>query len=544
MTAATADGVPAADDRATEGREPGAGRADGRAAVAGAVAAAAALGAGELVAGIGGTITGRPQSLVASVGVAFIDRAPGEVSAPAIDAFGTADKAALLVGIVAVCGGLGAVLGRLAPRHLGRAVAGFVAFAGLGIVAGWSDPLADRWLTAIAGAAAALAGVSTLVALQRAARVGSPLPPARRHLELPTDPASTRRGFFAWSGAAAAFAVTAAAAGRSLRRDDRVEQARAAVTLPEPEAGTLTAPDGLTEVDGLSPFITPNDDFYRIDTALIVPQIDPAGWQLEIGGLVERPVRFTYEEILAMPTVSETVTIACVSNEVGDDLVGNAVWQGVPLGALLERAGVRPEAEQLVGTSADGWTCGFPVEAALDGRTALLAVGMNGEPLPVRHGFPARVVVAGLYGYVSATKWVTRLDLTRWDDVDGYWIPRGWAKEAPIKTQSRIDVPRPGRTLDPGPTPIAGVAWAPTRGITEVEVQVDGGEWMPAELGPTASDESWVQWMLVWDAPPGPHTIRVRATDGDGRTQTAEVRPPAPDGATGWHTRQVQVGAV
>jgi hypothetical protein len=224
-----------------------------------------------------------------------------------------------------------------------------------------------------------------------------------------------------------------------------------------------------------------------------------------------------------------------------DTLVGNARWQGVPLRTLLDRAGVRPEGTQVVGVSVDDFTAGFPTEAAYDGRVALVATGMNGEPLPVRHGFPARLVVSGLYGYVSATKWLRELRVATWEDVDGYWIPRGWAKEAPIKTQSRIDVPRAGAGLRAGRVPVAGVAWAPTRGIARVEVQVDEGPWMPARLGNVVSDDTWVQWVLDWEAEPGEHRLRVRATDGTGVTQTEQVAPPDPDGATGWHTRRVNV---
>jgi DMSO/TMAO reductase YedYZ molybdopterin-dependent catalytic subunit len=230
-----------------------------------------------------------------------------------------------------------------------------------------------------------------------------------------------------------------------------------------------------------------------------------------------------------------------VSNEVGGDLVGNAVWQGVPLPVLLDRAGVQDDATQIVGHSVDGFTAGFPTELAGDGRTALVAYAMNGELLPPRHGFPARLVVAGLYGYVSATKWLSRIELARQEDVDGYWITRGWAKDGPIKLASRIDVPRNGADVVAGPTAIAGVAWAPTRGVGAVEVQVDDGEWQPAMLGTAASDETWVQWHLAWDAPPGRHRLRVRAVDGDGRRQIEADAPPAPDGATGLHTRTVTV---
>jgi DMSO/TMAO reductase YedYZ molybdopterin-dependent catalytic subunit len=279
--------------------------------------------------------------------------------------------------------------------------------------------------------------------------------------------------------------------------------------------------------------VVPNDDFYRIDTALLLPQVDPSGWSLEVTGLVERPFRLDYDELLALPQLEAYVTLACVSNEVGGELVGNALWQGVPLRDLLARARPRREATQVLGRSVDGFTAGFPIEAAYDVEAAMVAIAMNGEPLPVSHGFPARIVVPGLYGYVSATKWLAKIELTRFDEVDGYWIPRGWAKEGPIKTQSRIDVARPGV--------IAGVAWAPTRGIERVEVRVDDGPWREATLATALDLDSWRQWRLPWRPEPGTHEIAVRATDGTGATQPEERTDVAPDGATGWHTVGVTV---
>jgi DMSO/TMAO reductase YedYZ molybdopterin-dependent catalytic subunit len=294
-------------------------------------------------------------------------------------------------------------------------------------------------------------------------------------------------------------------------------------------------------IDGLSPYLTPNADFYRIDTALQVPQVDVADWRLSITGMVDRPLTFTFGDLLREDLVEADITLACVSNEVGGDLVGNARWLGVRLDRLLERAGVQDGATQLVGRAVDGFTVGFPTELARDGRDALVAIGMNGEPLPVEHGFPARLVVPGLYGYVSATKWLSEIELTTLDAFDAYWIPRGWAKEAPIKTQSRIDVPAPLSPVSPGRRAIAGVAWAQTRGIEAVEVQIDGGEWTPARLADDTGPDTWRQWVLDWDATPGQHTLRVRATDGTGELQTEERAEPIPDGASGWHAVQVRV---
>ena len=276
-----------------------------------------------------------------------------------------------------------------------------------------------------------------------------------------------------------------------------------------------------------------------MDTALVLPTFDLDDWRLQIGGMVDSELSYSYRDLLDMRLVESDVTLACVSNEVGGPLVGNARWLGVPLATLLERAGVQPQADQVLGRSVDGFTAGFPV-TALDGREAIVAVGMNGEVLPLVHGFPARLVVSGLYGYVSATKWLSSIELTRFDIEEGYWVPRGWAREAPVKTQSRVDRPR-GGGIDAGPYAIVGVAWAPSRGIAAVEVQVDEGPWQPAQLGPSLGDDVWRQWWIDWEASPGSHAIRCRATDGDGELQVEAPSDLAPDGATGWHERRVTV---
>jgi DMSO/TMAO reductase YedYZ molybdopterin-dependent catalytic subunit len=350
-----------------------------------------------------------------------------------------------------------------------------------------------------------------------------------------------RRRFVLGVGAVLATSAGTAALARRVRSSDSVNAMRRSTVLPRPRRSTLPPASQPFTADGLTPYVTPNADFYRIDTALLTPQVTAQTWSLSVAGLVDRPFSITYDELLDMESVEETVTIACVSNEVGGHLIGNAVWQGVPLATLLERAGVRDGATQIVGRSVDGFTAGFPTAVALDGRTALVAYAMNGEPLPADHGYPARLIVAGLYGYVSATKWLSEVELTTWEDFNGYWVPRGWSKEGPIKTASRIDVPSRGASLVAGRQAIAGVAWAPDVGIERVEVQVDDGAWQDAELGRTASDDTWVQWHLAWDAEPGDHTIRVRATDKSGVTQTSDTAPPAPDGATGWPSRTVTV---
>ena len=292
-------------------------------------------------------------------------------------------------------------------------------------------------------------------------------------------------------------------------------------------------------MNGISPIVTPNSDFYRIDTAIVVPSVDVDSWQLSISGMVDRPYSMNFAELVGMGLVETPVTLSCVSNRVGGNLVDNAVWRGVPLADVLNRAGVQRGATQIVGRSVDNWNSGFPTEYAFDGRQALVAVAMNGEPLPREHGFPVRLVISGLYGYVSATKWLEEIRLTTWEGFDSYWVPRGWAKRGPIKTQSRIDVPRRDSRVRAGQVAVAGVAWAPTRSVERVEVQIDDGPWVRAELSNNMSINSWRQWVYAWDATPGRHRIRCRATDGTGSTQTSEVRPPAPDGATGWHTIEV-----
>jgi len=351
-----------------------------------------------------------------------------------------------------------------------------------------------------------------------------------------------RRRFVALAVGAGSLALAAGSVGRVLARGGLSAAARARTVLRRPGSPLPPAPTGLeAATPGISPLFTPVDRFYRIDTALVVPDVDVASWRLGVSGMVDRPFSLSYDELASLPQVEADITLCCVSNEVGGRLVGTARWQGVLLQDLLDRAGVRPGATQLVGRAVDGFTVGFPTSVLADGRQALVALGMGGEPLPLRHGFPARLVVPGLYGYVSATKWLQELELTTLDAFDAYWIPRGWAKQAPIKTSARIDVPRLGPRLTAGRQAVAGVAWAPTRRIDRVEVQVDDGPWAQAELGPEVSPDAWRQWVWTWDAAPGSYRLRVRATDGSGQQQDPEQRPPAPDGATGLHQVRVTV---
>lgn len=509
-------------------------RGGGREVVAGMVAAGLALGVTELVSAI--SARGRP-SLIATVGSRLIDRGAGSFRDFAVSVFGTNDKTALVVGIVVVSLLCGAVLGPVTARRRWVGVTGFVAFAIVGVAAGLDDRQASKPTVVVAAVTGAAAGIATLIALLH---VASRLPAADVEVAPRPGPGvGSRRAFLAAAAGAAALALVAEAGARRVR--SAATRGRAAIRLPAPRRATAVPPGQPFKVDGLSSYVTPASTFYRIDTALFVPQVDAMTWRLAIKGMVDREVSLTYADLLAMDLVEEPVTLACVSNEVGGDLVGNALWRGVPLTTLLDLAGVKPGATQIVGRSVDGFTVGFPIEKALDGRSALVAVGMNGEPLPANHGFPARLVVAGLYGYVSATKWLQEIELTRLEDFDAYWIPRGWAKEGPIKTQSRIDVPRAGATLAAGRVAVAGVAWAPTRGIAKVEVRINDGPWQEARLGDVASHNTWVQWLYEWDATRGRHEITARATDGTGEVQTEMRRAPRPDGATGHHQRLVLI---
>ena len=500
------------------------------------VAATVALGFGEF---LGGVVDGAP-SLVESVGDSVIDRLPEPLVDFGITAFGTADKAVFLVTMLAICAALAALLGRLSVRHPALAAAGFVAFGAVGLAAGLGDSQASTGATVVVASVATAAGVGVLLFLTGLAQVaaGGPAPAAVRPLPMSfTD----RRAFLSAAAVLTTGATAAALVGRrATRKATSVARTRyalpaAAVPAPPPPAAAELG------LDGLARFVVPNGDFYRIDTRLLgAPSVDVDRWRLRIGGMVDRPFELSLADLLAMPLVEEYVTLSCVSNEVGGDLVGNAKWTGVPLATVLERAGVQPEATQIVGRAVDGFTVGFPTDVALDGRKALVAVGMNGELLPTLHGFPARLVVAGLYGYTSATKWLAEIELTRWEDFDAYWIPRGWDKYAEVLTQSRIDtvVPKP---LVAGPLTVAGVAWAPERGISRVEIQVDDGEWADAELGETVSGNTWRQWHYTWPATEGTHRLTVRATDTNGDVQTAKERASGPNGATGHHSVQVKV---
>lgn len=530
-------------------------------ALAGIMAAAAALAAGELVASFA---TPKPGPVVA-VASRVIDYAPNWFVEFGKSVFGLADKPALVVGTIIISLLIGAGLGLASRRQPFIGIAGFLAFAVLGFLSIGVDAQGGWGIAIIASAIAAAVGIAILQFLlanvdgRAAAKLGleaKPKPATKTTgtptpavaAASPTNPPVSRRNFFNWAGIVGVTAAVAAVGSREIRARSSASQARDEVVFTAADGSSVeevvsTAATGsVGSTPGITPLVVPNSDYYRIDTALTTPQVDPANWSLTIRGMVDNEVTYTYEELLARAETIAPVTLSCVSNEVGGNLVGNAIWRGIPLTELLDEAGVQPGATQIASRSVDGWSCGFPTDAAFDGRTALVAVGMNDEPLPLEHGFPARLVVSGLYGYVSATKWLKEIELTTIEDFDGYWIPRGWSKLGPIKTQSRIDTPRTGERFAIGETlPIAGVAWAPNKSITKVEVQVDDGEWIEANLGESLGADAWLQWMVPWTATEGRHVISVRATDGTGETQTSQPAPPAPSGATGWHRVGIEV---
>ncbi|WP_428956908.1 sulfite oxidase [Streptomyces sp. cg35] len=525
-------------------------------ALSGLLAGYAAIAVAELVAA-----AVRPESgPVVAVGGAAIDRTPPAVKDWAIRQFGTNDKLVLQLGILAVLTVLALALGMLATRWRLLGSLGVLAFGVVGALAAVSRPDSTSFTDALPSVVGAAAGAALLYWLTgRLGPVGGAagtLAREDRDDNAPEgDPGADgsgwdRRGFIIAATAAAAASTGAGFAGRALSgsRGQGAVASRKGVVLPAPASTAAPVPRGAAlRIDGISPFMTPNGDFYRVDTALTVPKVDATSWRLRIHGKgVERELTLSFDDLLKMPLVERNITLTCVSNEVGGPYVGNARWIGVRLADLLERCGVKPPskggpADQLVARSVDGMTIGSPVEDVMDGRDALLAVGMNGQPLPFEHGFPVRMVVPGLYGYVSACKWIQDIELTTFDDYDSYWVKRDWAQRAPIKTESRIDTPKPFGRPKAGNVMVAGVAWAQHRGIDKVEVRVDDGPWEEARLAAEDTRDTWRQWSYAWQATKGGHTLTVRATDRTGETQTEKRTPPIPDGASGWHSVVVTV---
>ena len=491
----------------------------------GVVIAAVAIGAAQLIAAFVGDVS----SPLVAVGQAAIDLAPPWVKDFAIRTFGSHDKLALLSGIGVLLTLFAVAIGVAATRRRWAAYAGLGAFGVIGLAAVLTRPGAGQLaiVPTVVGVAAGFGALQLLFGTAESEEI---------------DPTGFDRRRFLVTGAALGAGALAAGVGSRFAgaSTTRAVASRAALRIPKPAEPAPPVPAGADlKVPGLSSFYTPNTTFYRVDTSIIAPKIRAADWRLKIHGMVDRPIELKIEDVLARRLIERDVTIACVSNEVGGSYVGNARWIGARLKPILEEAGVHSKADQLVSRSADGFTIGTPTAVVMDGRDAMLAVAMNGEPLPIAHGFPVRVIVPGLYGYVSACKWVVDMELTTFDAFDAYWIPRGWAKKAPVKTMSRIDTP--SSDVKAGRVPVAGVAWAQHKGTERVEVQIDDGPWQPARLSELDTIDTWRQWVYEWDATPGSHMIRVRATDKTGYTQTSDSAPPAPDGATGWHTITVSV---
>ncbi|WP_401000385.1 molybdopterin-dependent oxidoreductase [Agromyces sp. GXQ0307] len=501
------------------------------AAIAGVVSGAAFLAVAELVA----LLVAREASPVLAVGAFVIDVVPQPLKEFAIATFGEADKSVLLggLGLAVIVASAAAGVLQLVRPPLGLVAVGIAGAASLAAITTRAGATDWAWGPPVAGTVAGilvLQGAIARLRSWRADRSGA-------------EPGLDRRRFLALTGIAAASAVVVGVGARiAVAASSSIAAIRDALRLPPPRS-TVALPAGAElDVPGLSPLITPNADFYRVDTALTVPEVDPAAWRLVVDGRVGRRVELTFDELVAMGLDEYAVTLTCVSNEVGGDLVGTAIWLGVPVRDVLALAGPERGADMVLSRSVDGFTASTPLAAltAAD-RDAILAVGMNGEPLPLEHGFPVRMVVPGLYGYVSATKWLAELTVTTFADDEAYWTPRGYSAEAPIKLSSRIDTPKPGRPVPAGPTMLAGVAWAQTVGIERVEVRIDDGDWQPARLSTPLNADTWVQWALEWDAAPGTHYATVRAIDRDGRLQVEERAPIAPDGSTGWQRTLITV---
>ena len=552
-----------------------------RAGIAGVVGAVVAFGITELVHGLYSSV----PSILVSIAQRIVELTPGGLVTKGIEVLGTADIPTLITTVLFGTVVITFLLGNLAVRHPSLALAGVGVLAATSIAAALADPFVATVPTVITIVGALLAGAAVSELLLRAAGLRATLEPAEE-ATLTGEPGSVaspvmrsreagsdesiavgRGGFLLLAGGAAVAGLAAAGVGRLLGggtvktavgpkklnlpeapRKGNEEAAQKGAgeavtheTLPNPPA------DASIDVPGMPELITPASSFYLIDTELTSPRIDANDWKLSVNGAVDNPVEFSYKDLLGMPTREADITLSCVSNTVGGGLVSNGRWTGVLLSDVLEEAGMSRDkitnaSRQLVGRSVDGFTTGFKTDIALDGRNALVAFGLNGSELPVQHGFPVRLVIPGLYGYVSATKWLTEIELTNWN-FDAYWIQRTWSKEGPIKTQSRIDTISAGDNLSAGKNPIGGIAWAPHRGIERVEVSTDGGEtWNTAQLAKQLAEDTWRQYVYDWDATPGDHTIQVRATDGNGETQTAAQAPPHPSGATGYHTLYVTVG--
>jgi DMSO/TMAO reductase YedYZ molybdopterin-dependent catalytic subunit len=496
--------------------------------IAGVAAASVSLGVAQLV----GIAFGARADARAAIGSVAVDLTPGPVKEWAIQTLGSLDKLFLAVVVLVVIATIAAIAGSLETRRrpVGSAVIAAAGVLGCTAVLSRAGATALDTIPTVAGT---LCGVAALRLLIR--RFWPGLPDSEGRADHGEPDAGRRRLVVGLLG----FGVVSGVAGAVITRlAHSVAGDRNSFALPRPRIAAPPIPaDVQPKGVALPSFITPSADFYRVDTALTVPQLSHGDWRLRIHGMVDREATYSFDELNGFDVVEMVTTLTCVSNPVGGSLISTGVWTGYRLADLLAAARVHPDADMVLSTSIDGFTAGTPVEVLTDGRDALLAVGLNGQPLPIEHGYPARLVVPGLYGYVSATKWVVDLELTRFDKATAYWTRFGWAARAPIKTESRIDVPKGGQKLPMGPVVFGGVAWAQNRGVRAVEVRIGDGGWQPAELGTSYSNQTWRLWSFPWQAKsPGRQTITVRATDNTGAVQTADQVGSVPDGATGWHT--------
>ncbi|MFT3970780.1 MAG: molybdopterin-dependent oxidoreductase [Micropruina sp.] len=501
-----------------------------RTAAAGVLAMLAALAVGHLVAGL----VAPAASPALAVGSRLIDLAPTPVKDWAVSTLGTADKPALVAGVVLVTLGIGAVTGLLAARHRGLVLAVPAVLAVIGTLAASAS---GAWSAVPSVVAGIVSGAVLAWLLPRPMTASAPGQPDGSPRAMP------RRALLIGAGVVGGSSAVALVTGQWFADRARIVTD---VRLPPAAPPLRPLPAGL-DVPGLQPWVTPTSDFYRVDINLLVPGVDVATWRLDIDGLVDRPFSLSWDELTALPVVERDITLNCVSNDVGGPSIGGARWLGVRTRDLLQRAGVRPEADQVLSRSVDGFTVSTPVQALIDDRDALVAIGINGRPLPAEHGFPARLITPGLYGYVGATKWLTRMTLTTYAHQAAYWTTRGWAARGPVKPSSRIEVPHhlselPLSALPGGKVTVAGTAWAQQIGVARVQVRVDDGEWRDATLGPDAGIDYWRQWRFTWPATPGRHTLESRLIDERGVVQSDQVTPPFPDGASGLHRITVTIG--
>lgn len=494
--------------------------------IAGVAAATVSLGIAQLV----GVPFGARADARAAIGSVAIDLTPGPIKEWAIQTLGSLDKLFVAVVVLVVIATIAAIAGTLETqrRPLGSAMVGAAGILGCIAVLSRQGATAFDTIPTVAGAAC---GVATLRVLTR--RFWPALGDRADH----DEPDAGRRRLI-MLGLLGFGVITGVAGAVITRLVHSVAADRNSFALPRPRTSAPPIPaDVQPNGVALPSFITPSADFYRVDTALSVPQLSHGDWRLRIHGMVDHEATYSFDDLARFDVVETVTTLTCVSNPVGGPLISTGVWTGYRVADLLAAAGVHADADMVLSTSIDGFTAGTPVQALTDGRDALLAVSLNGQPLPIEHGYPARLVVPGLYGYVSATKWVVEMELTRFDRAEAYWTRQGWAPRAPIKTESRIDVPKGGQKVPMGPVVFGGVAWAQNRGVRAVEVLIDDGVWQPAQQGASYSNDTWRLWSFPWQAKsPGRHTITVRATDNTGSTQTADQVGTVPDGATGWHT--------